>query len=114
MTLDPDQKTTVDFTISPDDLSLIDVNMNKVVEPGIFDVMVGPSSVETSSVPLEVVRQSRMFKTQFCVSGFAASNQGTAFAVRQVNKNRGGNRLGLSLSRESSGQGFCRRSLLIG
>jgi hypothetical protein len=29
--------------------------MNKVVEPGVFDVMVGSSSADTSSVPLEVV-----------------------------------------------------------
>ena len=36
------------------DLSLIDVNMNSVVEPGMFDLMVGPSSAETSSVALEV------------------------------------------------------------
>jgi len=57
VTLDAGQKTTLDFTISPDDLSLIDVNMNKVVEPGVFDVMVGPSSVETTSVPLQVVSQ---------------------------------------------------------
>ena len=55
VTLDPGQKTTVDFTVSPDDLSLIDVNLNRVVEPGVFDVMVGASSVETSGVPLEVV-----------------------------------------------------------
>jgi beta-glucosidase len=48
---------TVEFPISPADLSLIDVNMNRVVEPGTFDVMVGPSSVETSSVALEVSSQ---------------------------------------------------------
>jgi hypothetical protein len=28
--------------------------MNKIVEPGVFDLMVGPNSVETSNVPLEV------------------------------------------------------------
>ena len=57
VSLQPGQKITVDFTVTPDDLSLIDVNMNRVVEPGIFDLMVGPSSVETTSVPLEVVNQ---------------------------------------------------------
>ena len=54
VSLDPGQKTTVEFMISPEDISLIDVNMNSVVEPGMFDIMVGPSSVETSSVALEV------------------------------------------------------------
>jgi len=54
ISLDPGQKITVDFTLAPEDLSLIDVNMNRVVEPGMFDLMVGPSSVETSSVALEV------------------------------------------------------------
>ena len=57
VTLDPGQKTTIEFTVGPDDLSLIDVNMNKVVEPGIFDLMVGSSSVDTESVPLEVTSQ---------------------------------------------------------
>ena len=55
VSLEPGQKMTVEFTLTPDDLSLIDFNMNKVVEPGVFDVMVGPSSADTSSVPLEVV-----------------------------------------------------------
>ncbi|HEY1676782.1 MAG TPA: glycoside hydrolase family 3 N-terminal domain-containing protein [Candidatus Sulfotelmatobacter sp.] len=54
VTLDPGQKTTVTFTIGPDDLSLIDVNMNRVVEPGIFDIMVGPSSADTTNIAMEV------------------------------------------------------------
>ena len=52
--LEPGQKVTAEFHVTPDDLSLIDVNMNKVVESGVFDLMVGPNSVETSNVPLEV------------------------------------------------------------
>ena len=55
VTLDPGQKTTVDFKLTPEDLSLIDVNFNRVVEPGIFDLMVGDSSASTTSIPLEVV-----------------------------------------------------------
>ena len=52
--LEPGQKTTVEFVVAPADLALLDVNMNSVVEPGMFDLMVGPSSAETSSVALEV------------------------------------------------------------
>ncbi|HEV2175574.1 MAG TPA: glycoside hydrolase family 3 C-terminal domain-containing protein, partial [Nitrospira sp.] len=54
VSLQPGQKTTVEFTVKPEDLSLIDFNMNQIVEPGTFDLMVGPSSVETTSVPLQV------------------------------------------------------------
>jgi beta-glucosidase len=54
VTLQPGATTTVTFTISPDDLSLIDANMNRVVEPGVFDIMVGPDSAHTSSVTLAV------------------------------------------------------------
>lgn len=55
VSLEPGQKTTVEFAIRPEDLSLVDVNMNSVVEAGTFDLMVGPSSAETSNVALEVV-----------------------------------------------------------
>jgi len=55
VSLEPGQKVTVDFTLTPEDLSLIDVNKNRVVEPGTFDLMVGASSAETSSIALEVV-----------------------------------------------------------
>jgi beta-glucosidase len=54
LSLEPGQKITVDFTVKPEDLSLIDANMNQVVEPGIFDLMIGSSSAETATVPLEV------------------------------------------------------------
>ena len=54
VSLEPGQKITVDFTLTPDDLSLIDVNMNRAVEPGIFDLMVGASSAETANIALEV------------------------------------------------------------
>jgi beta-xylosidase len=57
LTLDPGQKTTVEFTLTPHDLSLIDFNMKRMVEPGTFDIMVGPNSVDTTNVPLEVVSQ---------------------------------------------------------
>jgi beta-glucosidase len=55
VSLEPGKKMTIDFTLTPEDLALIDVNMNPVVEPGIFDLMVGPGSNDTSSIALEVV-----------------------------------------------------------
>jgi hypothetical protein len=53
--LNPGEKKTVEFTITPDALSLLDVDMHKVVEPGAFDVMVGPSSIQTQTVTLNVL-----------------------------------------------------------
>jgi len=54
--LKPGEKTTVEFTLTPNALSMIDVDMHRVVEPGTFDIMVGPSSAETSSVTLQIVQ----------------------------------------------------------
>jgi beta-glucosidase len=45
---------TVEFTITPDKLWFYDVNMKRVVEPGTFEIMVGPSSVSHQSVTLEI------------------------------------------------------------
>ena len=42
--LEPDEKKTVNFTLIPQDLAFYDINMDLVVEPGIFEVMIGSSS----------------------------------------------------------------------
>lgn len=42
--LAPGEKKTVQFTLHPDDLALLDKNMNWTVEPGTFTVMIGASS----------------------------------------------------------------------
>jgi beta-glucosidase len=42
--LKPGEKKTVQFTLHPDDLALLDKNMNWTVEPGKFMVMIGSSS----------------------------------------------------------------------
>jgi beta-glucosidase len=55
ITLKPGEKKTVEFIITPEMLSMLNVDMHKVVEPGVFEIMVGPSSDETSTVPLSVV-----------------------------------------------------------
>ena len=44
VTLNPGEKKTVEFTLHPDDLSILDKNMNWTVEPGKFQVMIGNSS----------------------------------------------------------------------
>ena len=55
ITLKPGEKKTVEFTVTPDMLSMLDIDMHRVVEPGVFDVMVGPSSDQTSNVALTVL-----------------------------------------------------------
>ena len=42
--LEPGEKKTVKFKLLPEDISLFDRNMNFIVEPGTFKVMVGSSS----------------------------------------------------------------------
>jgi len=49
------EKTTVEFKLTPEDLAIYDENMHRVVQPGMFDIMVGPSSAQTQTVELEVV-----------------------------------------------------------
>jgi beta-glucosidase len=55
ITLKPGERKTVEFKLTPDLLSMLDLDMHRVVEPGVFDLMVGPSSAATTSVPLQVV-----------------------------------------------------------
>ena len=42
--LQPGETKVVELTISPDSLAFYDIDMNWVVEPGEFDIMVGSSS----------------------------------------------------------------------
>lgn len=46
VTLNPGQTKTVEFTIRPDDMALLDRNNKWTVEPGEFEVMVGSSSAD--------------------------------------------------------------------
>ena len=54
ISLQPGETKTVEFTITPDKLWFYDLKMNRVVEPGTFDIMVGPSSAKHQTVKLEV------------------------------------------------------------
>ena len=47
--LEPGEKKTVTFTLTPDDLMLLDRNMHWVVAPGTFDIMIGRSSADIAS-----------------------------------------------------------------
>ncbi len=44
VTLAPGEKKTIRFTLTPKDISLLDKNLNPVVEPGEFEVLIGSSS----------------------------------------------------------------------
>ena len=52
--LQPGETKTVSFTITPADLSFYNSNLEFVLEPGEFDIMVGPSSADVQTVRLTV------------------------------------------------------------
>jgi len=54
ITLQPGETRTVEFDLPPEALAFLDENMEWVVEPGLFDVMVGGSSARVSTVQLQV------------------------------------------------------------
>jgi beta-glucosidase len=53
--LAPHETKTVELTLGPEALAFLDAHMERVVEPGLFDVMVGTSSASVQSLTLEVV-----------------------------------------------------------
>jgi beta-xylosidase len=57
ITLAPGESKTVNFAITPEKLSFLNLNMERVVEPGVFDIMVGPSSVKFQTAQLEVINR---------------------------------------------------------
>ena len=54
VTLKPGEKKTIEFSVTPDALAMLNLDMRRVVEPGVFDIMVGPSSDQTTTVSLTV------------------------------------------------------------
>src|SRR6266542_110133 len=54
ISLSPRESKTVEFVITPDKLSFLDLNMNRIVEPGWFEIMVGTSSAKYQTAKLEV------------------------------------------------------------
>lgn len=54
VTLQPGERRTVTFDLTPDDLALWNPEMKKVVEPGTFTISSGPNSVDLKSAKLTV------------------------------------------------------------
>lgn len=46
ITLEPGEEKDIQFTITPEMLTMLDVNMKEVIEPGKFRVMIGSSSMD--------------------------------------------------------------------
>ncbi|QIK78194.1 beta-glucosidase [Sphingomonas piscis] len=54
VTLRPGERRTLRFTLKPEDLSLWNLEMKRVVEPGTFTISAGPNSVDLKSSKLTV------------------------------------------------------------
>jgi beta-glucosidase len=54
ITLNPGESRTLEFTLGPDELSFLNRDMHRVVEPGPFTIMVGGNSVDLISTKLNV------------------------------------------------------------
>jgi beta-glucosidase len=57
ITLDPGKTQTVEFTLGPDELSFLNRDMHRIVEPGVFKIMVGGNSVDLVEATLTVVNR---------------------------------------------------------
>ena len=57
VSLNPGETKTVEFTLGPDELSYLNRDMKRVVEPGTFEVMVGGNSVDLITTMLNVVNR---------------------------------------------------------
>lgn len=54
VTLKPGETRRIEFTLGPDDFSLWNEDMREVVEPGLFDILVGASSADLKTTTLEI------------------------------------------------------------
>ena len=55
ITLAPGESRTVRLPLGPDAFALWNLDMDEVVEPGLFDIMVGPDSENLQTVTLEIL-----------------------------------------------------------
>jgi beta-glucosidase len=56
ITLAPGEARPIEFEITLDQLSFLDEHMERIVEPGMFDLMIGGSSDQLQTIQLEVTR----------------------------------------------------------
>jgi len=56
VSLAPGASTRVQFKLGWDDFAIWDEHMRQVVEPGTFQIMAGPDSVDLKTATLEVTR----------------------------------------------------------
>jgi beta-glucosidase len=54
ITLKPGERRTIDLPLTADALSMLDIDMKRVVEPGMFEIMVGADSSRTTETLLQV------------------------------------------------------------
>jgi len=54
ITLKPGERGTIDLPLTADALSMLDIDMKRVVEPGMFDIIVGTDSSRTTETLLQV------------------------------------------------------------
>ncbi|MBN2387968.1 MAG: glycoside hydrolase family 3 C-terminal domain-containing protein [Anaerolineales bacterium] len=54
VTLQPGETRMVEFILRPEHFAFLNEHMQLVVEPGLFEIMVGPSSAQVQTVQLEV------------------------------------------------------------
>ena len=57
ITLNPGETKTVEFTLGPEELSFLNRDMHRVVEPGTFTIMVGGNSIDLTNTKLNVVER---------------------------------------------------------
>src|SRR5882724_1843471 len=57
ISLSPGETKTIEFTLGPKDLSYLNREMQRVVEPGIFELMAGGNSVDLITTTLSVVNR---------------------------------------------------------
>jgi beta-glucosidase len=57
LSLNPGETKSVEFVLGPDELSFLDRDMHRVVEPGMFTIMVAGNSVDLISTKLNVVEK---------------------------------------------------------